>query len=86
MKQVAFIQRDKVRDYYDIYWCVKTYPELVDQNTARQILESLNYKGIDTVVDLMKEEASEDHILGKLDADAVMIEFIELMEKRVTEG
>jgi predicted nucleotidyltransferase component of viral defense system len=84
MKQVAFLQRDKVRDFYDIYWCLKNRPDLFDDNVARQVLESLHYKGVDTIVEVLKEEASDDHILTKLDADSVMIEFMTLLEKCIT--
>ncbi len=86
MKQVAFIQRDKVRDFYDIYWCLKKYPELFDVNFSSQILEALHFKGVDTIVEILKDEASEDHILSKLDAESIMLEFMTLLESRIADN
>lgn len=83
MKYVAFLNRDKARDFYDLYWCLKSNPDIIDKRLAGQLLEGLNYKGVDILVDMLKEEVLRDHILRDMDPETVMLEFMSLLEERV---
>jgi predicted nucleotidyltransferase component of viral defense system len=86
MKTFAFINRDKVRDFYDLYWCVKRDPALIGPDRAMQLLQNLYLKGVEQVTELLSEEASRDHILGTIDPEAVMIDFIDSMEQAIKQS
>jgi predicted nucleotidyltransferase component of viral defense system len=81
MKLVAFLNRDKVRDFYDLYWCVKNKPNMVSKDMAVQLLEALYYKGVDELMEVMKEEALEDHILNDIDSESIMLDFMDRVQK-----
>lgn len=80
MKLVAFINRDKARDFYDLYWCLRAYPEVISKDMAGQLLEALHYKGVEEMIEILKEETSSDHILREIDTSKIMLEFMYSLE------
>lgn len=86
MKLFAFLNRDKIRDFYDLSWLVKHHPNLITRDMAQQIYGALLFKGVNELVDLLVDEATADHILDKLDTEAVMLEFIENLERILNGG
>lgn len=86
MKQMAFINRDKIRDFYDLYWFLKNRPDVFTDNAAKQILEALYYKGVEEITELLKDEANEDHILHHVDPEMIMIDFMQCLEKVIDQN
>lgn len=86
MKIGAFQSRDAIRDFYDVCWFLREHQDRISQSQALQLYQSITEKGFDDLVELLKEEAFEDHILRESDIESLALQMMENLEKVIAGG
>lgn len=66
LKSLAFCQRDKIRDFYDVGFLLEKYPQYLDDKTLANIATKIEYSGADELNAQLIIEA-EGHNLMKRD-------------------
>ena len=62
MKIRAFNDRDKIRDFYDLSYCLKKQPEKFTKDMLIDFKERMDYKNLDTLSYLLKEEFEKNEL------------------------
>ncbi|OCR87727.1 hypothetical protein CFT12S00416_07825 [Campylobacter fetus subsp. testudinum] len=67
MKATAFSGRDKIRDFYDLGYLLRKYPNEFKENTLFGIREKIIYAGEDELNLLLKDEILDHKLISKDD-------------------
>lgn len=65
MKGVAFSGRDKIRDFYDLGYLLKNYPDKFSKENLFNIREKIFYAGEDELNLLLKDENSKHKLISQ---------------------
>lgn len=82
MKIVAFNDRDKIRDFYDLAFYLNKTPEKFSVNMLRSFKERMDYKNLDALALLLENEFKINN-LGKVEGEKIVLETYEKLENLI---
>jgi len=59
LKTMAYMQRDKIRDAYDVPFIINNYYDKLNENTKILLQDALSYKGIEHLDYLIHNQPDE---------------------------
>lgn len=71
LKSLAFCQRDKIRDFYDVGFLLEKYPQYFDDKTLANIATKIEYSGADELDAQLMIEAERYNLIERDDIEAV---------------
>lgn len=71
LKSLAFCQRDKIRDFYDVGFLLEKYPQCFDDKTLANIATKIEYSGADELNAQLMIEAETHNLIERDDIEVV---------------
>lgn len=71
LKSLAFCQRDKIRDFYDVGFLLEKYPQCFDDKTLANIAIKIEYSGADELNAQLMIEAEKHNLIERDDIEVV---------------
>ncbi|RDU52893.1 nucleotidyl transferase AbiEii/AbiGii toxin family protein [Helicobacter sp. MIT 01-3238] len=71
LKSLAFCQRDKIRDFYDVGFLLEKYPQCFDDKTLANIATKIEYSGADELNAQLMIEAERHNLIERDDIEVV---------------
>lgn len=71
LKALAFCQRDKIRDFYDIGFLLEKYPQYFDDKTLANIASKILYSGIEELNLQLIDEVENHRLIERNDIEVV---------------
>ena len=71
LKSVAFCQRNKIRDFYDVGFLLENYPQHFDDKTLANIVSKIMYSGIDELNTQLMDEVEKHSLIERVDIEIV---------------
>lgn len=71
LKSLAFCQRDKIRDFYDVGFLLEKYPQCFDNKTLANIAIKIEYSGADELNAQLMIEAEKHNLIERDDIEVV---------------
>jgi predicted nucleotidyltransferase component of viral defense system len=81
MKVSTFAQRDKIRDLYDLGFLLKKYPQYFNEDKLKLIMENMQYKGLENLSLLLKDEFKNHDLNVDLSTDDYVLNMYLKCEK-----
>lgn len=71
LKSLAFCQRDKIRDFYDVGFLLEKYPQCFDDKTLANIATKIEYSGADELNAQLMIEAERHNLIERDDIEVI---------------
>lgn len=84
MKIIAFNDRDKIRDFYDLSFYLHETPEKFSVDMLYSFKEKMDYKNFDSLALLLENEFKVNE-LKEIDGEKIVLETYEMIEKLLLE-
>ena len=85
LKSVAFCQRNKIRDFYDVGFLLENYPQHFDDKTLANIVSKIMYSGIDELNAQLMDEVEKHSLIERVDDIEIVYcyaeKILEMIEK-----
>lgn len=82
MKLVAFGNRDKIRDFYDLSFFLEKKPNCFSNEMLKDLKAKMEYKDLDELAFLLNKEFEENH-LKKIDGEKLVLETYNKVEEMI---
>ncbi|MDA8337310.1 MAG: nucleotidyl transferase AbiEii/AbiGii toxin family protein [Peptococcaceae bacterium] len=77
-KVAAFLRRERARDIWDIRFLLRRYPEAFNDNILERLINGIDKKGIDAILETYEKDSKTDYILSNTDGATVVRELEEM--------
>ncbi|WP_270983233.1 nucleotidyl transferase AbiEii/AbiGii toxin family protein [Campylobacter helveticus] len=88
MKVIAFSGRDKIRDFYDLGFLLKNYPDKFSDEALFSIYEKISYAGVEELNLLLLDEITNHKLVSNqeltINYTQDILEYIEKLQQRTT--
>ena len=88
MKVIAFSGRDKIRDFYDLGFLLKNYPDKFSDEALFSIYEKISYAGVEELNLLLLDEITNHKLVSNqeltINYAQDILEYIEKLQQRTT--
>ncbi len=85
MKLIAFGNRDKIRDFYDISFFLEKNPEYFSNEMLKELKIKMEYKDLDNLSFLLNKEF-ENKYSKKIDGEKIVLETYTKVEKMIMDN
>lgn len=82
MKLVAFGNRDKIRDFYDLSFFLEKEPNCFSNEMLKDLKAKMEYKDLDDLAFLLNKEFEKNH-LKKIDGEKLVLETYNKVEEMI---
>ena len=82
MKLVAFGNRDKIRDFYDLSFFLEKEPNCFSNEMLKDLKAKMEYKDLDELAFLLNKEFEKNH-LKKIDGEKLVLETYNKVEEMI---
>lgn len=82
MKLVAFGNRDKIRDFYDLSFFLEKEPNCFSNEMLKDLKAKMEYKNLDELAFLLNKEFEKNH-LKKIDGEKLVLETYNKVEEMI---